>query len=157
MGNNPFQYIYIYLFNLLDKHSSKLCFPGLLRYNWHTILYELSLSQFFHFIFWHNWASLVAQTVKSLPATQETGFNAWVGKMPWRREWLPTSVFLPGEFHGERSLLGYSPQCCKELNTSDWLTLSLYFHFSSHNYRLKSILVQCLSSFRFSKMRLSNI
>ena len=33
----------------------------------------------------------------------------WVGKMPWRREWLPTPVFLPGEFHGWRSLVGYSP------------------------------------------------
>ena len=36
-------------------------------------------------------------------------FDLWVGKIPWRREWLPTSVFLPGEFHGHRSLVGYSP------------------------------------------------
>ena len=36
--------------------------------------------------------------VKNLPAMQETpGFNPWVGKIPWRREWLPTPVFLPGE------------------------------------------------------------
>jgi len=32
------------------------------------------------------------------------GFKAWVRKIPWRREWLPTPVFLPGEFHGQRSL-----------------------------------------------------
>ena len=43
-------------------------------------------------------ASLVAQAVKNLPAMQET----WVGKIPWRREWLPTLVFLPGEFHVQK-------------------------------------------------------
>ena len=37
------------------------------------------------------------------------GFNPWVGKISWRREWLPIPVFLPGEFHGQRSLAGYSP------------------------------------------------
>ena len=35
-------------------------------------------------------------------------------KIPWRREWLLTSVFLAGEFHGQRSLVGYSPRGCKE-------------------------------------------
>ena len=45
-------------------------------------------------------ASLVAQTVKNLPAMWETWIDPWVGKVPWRREWLPTPVFLPGEFHG---------------------------------------------------------
>ena len=37
------------------------------------------------------------------------GFNPWVGKIPWRRAWPPTPVLLPGEFHGERSMVGYSP------------------------------------------------
>ena len=37
------------------------------------------------------------------------GFNPWVEKIPWRRTWQPTSVFLPGESHGQRSLVGYSP------------------------------------------------
>ena len=36
-------------------------------------------------------------------------FDPWVGKIPWRREWLPTPVFLPGESHAQRSLVGYSP------------------------------------------------
>ena len=44
-------------------------------------------------------------------------FDPWVGKSPWRREWQPTPVFLPGEFHGQRSLVGYSPQGCKESDT----------------------------------------
>jgi len=38
------------------------------------------------------------------------GFNPWVGKIPWRRAWQPTSVFLPGESRGQRSLVAYSPQ-----------------------------------------------
>ena len=45
--------------------------------------------------------------VKHLPTIQETGFNPWVGKIPWRREGLPTPVCLPGEFHAQRSLAGY--------------------------------------------------
>ena len=36
-------------------------------------------------------------------------FDPWVGKTPWRRKWQPTQVFLPGESHGQRSLVGYSP------------------------------------------------
>ena len=54
------------------------------------------------------WASLVAQTVKNLSAMQET----WVQSLDWEdplgREWQPTPVFLPGEFHGQRSLVSYS-------------------------------------------------
>ena len=41
-------------------------------------------------------------------------FNSWVRKIPWRRKWQPIPVFLPGEFHGQRSLAGYSPWGCKE-------------------------------------------
>ena len=56
----------------------------------------------------------MAQTVKNLPAMWETRFDPWVGKMPWRKAWEPTPVFLPGEFHGQRSLAGYSPQGSEE-------------------------------------------
>ena len=44
-----------------------------------------------------NRASLVAQTVKNPPAMWETGFDPWVGKIPWRGTWQPTPLFLPGE------------------------------------------------------------
>ena len=37
------------------------------------------------------------------------GLDPWVGKIPWRRKWQPTPVFLPGESHGQRNLVGYSP------------------------------------------------
>ena len=46
--------------------------------------------------------------VKNLAATWETGFDPSAGKIPWRRKWLPTPVFLPGESHGQRILAGYS-------------------------------------------------
>ena len=59
--------------------------------------------------------SLVAQMVKNLPVMQE----AWVGKIPWRRKWQPTPVFLPGESHGQRTLVGYSPWGLKGLDTTE--------------------------------------
>ena len=52
-------------------------------------------------------------------------FHPWVGKIPWRMEWLTPPVFLPGEFHGQRNLVGYSPGGRKELNMTERLTLSL--------------------------------
>ena len=57
-------------------------------------------------------------------------FDPWVQKIPWIMEWLPTPVFLPREFHGQRCLAGYSPWGCKVLDTTEWLTLSL-FHYGS--------------------------
>ena len=46
------------------------------------------------------------------------GFDPWVGKIPWRRAWQPTPVFLPGKSHGERSLVGYSPWGRRESDTT---------------------------------------
>ena len=46
--------------------------------------------------------------VKNLPACRRPGFDPWARKILWRREWLPTPVFLPGESHEQRSLVGYS-------------------------------------------------
>ena len=45
--------------------------------------------------------------------------DPWVGKIPWRRKWQPTPVFLPGESHGQRSLVGYSPWGYKESDTTE--------------------------------------
>jgi len=69
---------------------------------------------------------MVAQTVKNLPAMQETQVDPWARKIPWRRKWQPTSGFLPRESHGQRSLAGYSPWGCKESDTTEQLTLSLF-------------------------------
>jgi len=58
--------------------------------------------------FQYSWASLCLQC-------RRPGFDSWLGKIPWRRAWQPTPVFLPG--HGQRSLVGYSPWGCKESDT----------------------------------------
>ena len=68
------------------------------------------------------------------------GYNPWVRKFPWRREWQPTPVFLPGEVHGEMSLVGYSPWGHKESNTTKRLTHShecthTHMHTHTHTYR----------------------
>ena len=52
------------------------------------------------------------------------GFNPWVRKIPWSRKWQPTPVFLPGESHGQRSLVGYNPWDCKKLD----MTKHTYTH-----------------------------
>ena len=49
----------------------------------------------------------------------ELGFDLWVWKIPWRRKWQPTLVFLPGKSHGQRSLEGYSPWGHKESDTTE--------------------------------------
>ena len=50
---------------------------------------------------------------RSAPQASVSRHYPWAGKIPWRREWQPTPVFLPGEFHEQRSLVGYSPQGCR--------------------------------------------
>ena len=66
----------------------------------------------------------MAQRVKNLPAMKETQVQPLGWKIPWRREWLSTPVFLPGESHGQRSLAGYSPWGHKELDMTEQLTES---------------------------------
>ena len=53
-------------------------------------------------------------------------FDPWVGRIPWRRKWQPTPVFLPGKFHGQRSLAGCSPRGRKESDTTE--RGSMYMH-----------------------------
>ena len=78
------------LVNCLPSFMQTSCFAG----TWSQILPSVG-------------ASLMAQTVKKLPAIQETQIQPWVRKILWRRKWQHTPVFLPGEFHGQRSLVGY--------------------------------------------------
>ena len=68
-------------------------------------------------------------------------FNPWVRKISWRREWLPTPVFLPGEFHGERRLVRCNPWDNKELDTTEQQILS---HFHKCVYILFLYVCVCL-------------
>ena len=74
-------------------------------------------------------SSVVAQTVKRLSTMQEIWVDPWVGKIPWRRKWQPTPLLLPGKSHGWRSLVGYSPWGCKELDATK------HTHAVSHTLR----------------------
>ena len=46
-------------------------------------------------------------------------FDAWVGKIPWRRKWQPTPVFLSGKSHGQRNLAGYRPYVSTEVDMTE--------------------------------------
>ena len=53
-------------------------------------------------------------------------FSPWIGKIPWTRKWQPTPVFLPGDAHGQRSLVGYNPWACQESDTPEANNTLLY-------------------------------
>ena len=72
-------------------------------------------------------------------------FNPWIGKLPWRRKWQLAPVFLPGESHGWRSLVGYSPQGHKELDMTE------RFHFTSLHFPYTASGKQCACQCRRHK------
>ena len=95
---------------LYSEHCSKVC-----------------VSQWANFI--SQWpvhgVSQVVLVVKNLPVSAgdagDTGLIPESGRLTaWSRKWQPTPVFLPGKFHGQRRLAGYSPGGCKELDTTEW-------------------------------------
>ena len=63
------------------------------------------------------------------------GFDPWVKKIPWRREWQPTPVFLPGKSHGQRCLVGYSPWARKESDRTE--RLSFFFFLYNNKNQVK--------------------
>ena len=72
---------------------------------------------------------------ESICNAEGLGSIPWPGKIPWRREWQPTPVFLPGELHGQRSLVGYR-LCHKEPGTTERLTHTVFklpFHLHMCN------------------------
>ena len=76
-------------------------------------------------IFWNYGGVLgVSDSKESACNVEDLGSIPGSGKIPWGREWQPTPVFLPGEFHGQRSLEGYSPWGCKESDMTERLTLT---------------------------------
>ena len=89
----------------LKKATSLLC--------WHSFLLKGSLKSTAK-----RWASPVAQSIKNLASPwrrhRRYSSDPWLRKILWRRKWPPTPVFLPGKFHGQRSLEGYSPWGRKE-------------------------------------------
>ena len=65
------------------------------------------------------------------PQCGRSGFSPWVGKIPWRRKWQPNPVFLPGESHGWRSLVGYSPWGRKHSEKTEQLHFFFFYVYVS--------------------------
>ena len=61
---------------------------------------------------------------------QRCSFDCWVGKIPWRRKWQPTPVFLPGKSHGQRSLVGYSTWGPKESDATEHAHVQTEVHWA---------------------------
>ena len=91
-------------------HNSQL-----LRFLGLCLLFTLNLQHLRHCFLR---ASLVAQRLSVCLQCGRPGFDPWVGKTLWRMAWLPTAVFLPGEFHGQRSLVSSRPGSCRVRH--DW-------------------------------------
>ena len=98
----------------------------------HLILFSIQLKFGSAYIFFGP--SQVALVVKTphpnhhqCRRCKRCGFKLWVGKIPWRRTWKPTPVFLTGEFNGQRSLTGYSTYGCKELDMTE-VTYQAHIH-----------------------------
>ena len=82
---------------------------------------------------WHNGKESAHQRKRH-------GFNPWLGMIPWSRKWQLAPVFLPGKFHGQRSLEGYSPQSHKESDTTKRLHfLSFYITSDKIDFRAKIV------------------
>ena len=105
---------------------------AILYLNLYFIINKLKLRSFkiccFYPATYWSWASLEAQTVKNPPAIWETGFNPWVGKIPWRRAWQPTPVFLPGESPWTEESGGLQSMGSQRVRY-DWVTKHTYWSY----------------------------
>ena len=91
---------------------------------------ELGDKNHFHFAFIGTYFPGGSEGKESTCNPRDRGSIPGSVRFPWRREWQPTPVFLPGEFHGQRSLVGYSSWGHKESDMTERLTLQ---HFQSRN------------------------
>ena len=71
------------------------------------------------------------------------GFDPWVGKIPWRRKWQPTPVFLPGESHGQRGPEGYSPRGHKDSEMNERLSVHKHNILTVESSASRCHLVPC--------------
>ena len=109
---------------VMDREACVLQSMGSLRYHWVTELnwtvfiwsfgYYRGLVSGFGLPWWLS-------DKESAFQHKRCRFDPWVRKIPWRRKWQPTPVFLPGKSCGERSLAGYSPRGLKKLDNTEWI------------------------------------
>ena len=100
-----------------DPFSATIIFPFRTRHingirGYHTFGDQLFISQ-------HKTELVVKNPPANAGRCKRHGFDPWVGTIPWMRKWQSTPVFLPGESHGQRSLVGYSPGGHKESDMTE--------------------------------------
>ena len=86
-------------------------------------IYLYKLYIFWGLLWWLRWYIICLQRGRP-------GFDPWVGKSSSRKEWQPTPVFLPGEFHGQRSLVSYSPYIYIYI----YIHIYIYIYTHTHTY-----------------------
>ena len=110
-------------FTLLDVYVTSSLFLSNPQYLCPNFIPSLGASFLFHCL-----GGAVVKNPSANAETQEYGFDPWVGKISWSRKWQTAAVFLPGKFHGQRNLTGYSPRHHKESYTTKWLNAHTETH-----------------------------
>ena len=82
---------------------------------------------------------------------EDLGSIPWLGRFPWRRAWQPTPVFLPGESHRQRGLVGYSPWGHKESDKTEWLSTAQQDASVVSDQLFETIACQAALSMGFSR------
>ena len=107
--------------------------------SFHSLIAHFFLTLIFHWApRWHSGKEFTYQFKRH----RRRGFNPWARKIPWRGKWQPTPVFSSEKFHGQKSLVGYSPWGHKESGTTEnththththttWIYHSLFMHSST--------------------------
>ena len=95
---------------------------------WSPISMKPSFSHWFLSFFFHLYHTACSQCRRH----KRCGFDPWVGKIPWRRKWQTTPVFLPGEARGQRSLAGYS---LWSLSVYEWMAQRKIWTGMQQNWR----------------------
>ena len=147
----PFQYPALFCVSLLDppewnhlgSHGGPMgaSLLGDIHQNYHrklTLTYWSSVSPSVKWEYphtavnnkerWHSGKESACQCRRQ----KKCRFNPRVGKILWRMKWQPTPVFLPGEFHGQKSMVGYSPWDCKESDTTEYACIT-HPHCNHHH------------------------
>ena len=113
-----------------------------------------------HILFWQDWDTdglpWGLHGKGSTCQCRRLKFNPRSGKIPWRKKWQPTPVFLLENSHGQRSLAGSSPWGCKDSATTTTSTLSLIFHDPVHCDRCIIFLSELLGRLTYDAMYLAH-